>query len=73
MSSNDDSIDVNDVVTQQPIIPEINGMVDTSIIIQKQRKCGFCGQTGRNKRTCPQFLQDGEFHDNINDECNESA
>ena len=73
MSSNDNNIDVNNVVTQQPNIQQINGMIDTSIIIQKQRKCGFCRQTGHDKRNCSQLLQAGEFHANIDDQCNESA
>ena len=48
------SNDVNDVVEQ----PNLAGIPITNPRI---KKCGFCGQPGHNKRTCPRLTAIGTF------------
>lgn len=35
-------------------------------VVPNKRKCGLCGLTGHNKRTCPQKAQEGKLIVNNN-------
>jgi hypothetical protein len=65
MSSNDRNTGTNHDADRQERIDFTNWLVDTPLIVSKQRKCGLCGETGHNKRKCTRFQQEGEFHTSV--------
>jgi hypothetical protein len=51
----------NDVDEGVPVVQAPNPLTGSFIVTNKQRKCGQCGQTGHNKRSCNANRAQGKF------------